>query len=580
MECVEAGRIDGAGERRIFFSIVVPQIWPTVVTVFITVLIGVMKVFDSSYVTTNGADNTDVITRLFYDELYTQGNNGAAAAIVVILLIAVIPVLLYQVRHFRARSSTMTTTLQPGTGTPADDPQLANQAPNKPGRGAGSATWPVRVGLLILCIAWMIPALGMLVNSFRPRDEQFASGWWTAFFNPFGSSWTLSNYSTVLTSDAAGIPMAQAFLNSLMTMRAMLLSFLLLLRLTVDTSFSGGRGRYGCRLWACRASSFWVACGVSSCWRARAAARGSWSWSWRLRARRGGRARRSRGARAARSRRAPRTRLEAAGERRGRGVAGMEQRLGVAGGDARGDRDPDRSAELLGGVQKPGREPGLVLLDARERGDRDRDERERGPGAGDHDRAREVGQVVPVDGHLGRPDHARADQRHPDRHYDLGPDAGDEQLREAGERDRRQRRGQPRHPGLKRAVVQHLLHVQGADEEEREEAAAQQQPRHVRAGERPQPEDRKRQERRLDPVLDHQERDEQRRGRREHRDRSRGAPAVLRRLGDRVHEQHQRRRCQRSRRARRTAAASWRAGCRGRSAARAPARPTPIGTFR
>lgn len=104
-DTVEAGRIDGAGERRIFFSIIVPQIWPTVITVFITVLIGVMKVFDVVYVTTNGAYNTDVIARRFYDELYTQGNNGIASAIVVILLLAVIPVLIYQVRHFRAEEA-------------------------------------------------------------------------------------------------------------------------------------------------------------------------------------------------------------------------------------------------------------------------------------------------------------------------------------------------------------------------------------------------------------------------------------------------------------------------------------------
>lgn len=104
-DTVEAGRIDGAGERRIFFSIIVPQIWPTVITVFITVLIGVMKVFDVVYVTTNGAYNTDVIGRRFYDELYTQGNNGYASAIVVILLIAVIPVLIYQVRHFKAEEA-------------------------------------------------------------------------------------------------------------------------------------------------------------------------------------------------------------------------------------------------------------------------------------------------------------------------------------------------------------------------------------------------------------------------------------------------------------------------------------------
>ena len=104
-DTVEAGRIDGAGERRIFFSIVVPQIWPTVITVFITVLIGVMKVFDVVYVTTNGAFNTDVIGRRFYDEMFTQGNNGYASAIVVILMIAIIPILTYQVRHSRAKEA-------------------------------------------------------------------------------------------------------------------------------------------------------------------------------------------------------------------------------------------------------------------------------------------------------------------------------------------------------------------------------------------------------------------------------------------------------------------------------------------
>lgn len=104
-DTVEAGRIDGAGERRIFFTIIVPQIKGTVITVFITVLIGVMKVFDIVYVATNGAFNTDVIGRRFFNELFTNGNSGYAAAIVVLLMIAVIPVLVYQVRHFRAQEA-------------------------------------------------------------------------------------------------------------------------------------------------------------------------------------------------------------------------------------------------------------------------------------------------------------------------------------------------------------------------------------------------------------------------------------------------------------------------------------------
>ena len=100
-DTIEAGRIDGAGERTIFFRIIVPQIWPTVITVFITVLIGVMKLFDIVYVTTGGNFNTEVIGVRFFTELFTNGDNGYAAAIVVMLMIAIIPVLVYQVRHFR-----------------------------------------------------------------------------------------------------------------------------------------------------------------------------------------------------------------------------------------------------------------------------------------------------------------------------------------------------------------------------------------------------------------------------------------------------------------------------------------------
>jgi alpha-glucoside transport system permease protein len=104
-ETLEAARIDGANERQAFFRVVVPQIWPTVVTVFITVLIGVMKVFDIVYVMTNGNFNTNVIALDFYNQLFTNGNAGYAAAIVVMLMLAVVPVMIYQVRQFRAQEA-------------------------------------------------------------------------------------------------------------------------------------------------------------------------------------------------------------------------------------------------------------------------------------------------------------------------------------------------------------------------------------------------------------------------------------------------------------------------------------------
>ncbi len=104
-ETLEAARIDGANERQAFFRVVVPQIWPTVITVFITVLIGVMKVFDIVYVMTNGNFNPNVIALEFYNQLFTNGNAGYAAAIVVMLMLAVVPVMIYQVRQFRAQEA-------------------------------------------------------------------------------------------------------------------------------------------------------------------------------------------------------------------------------------------------------------------------------------------------------------------------------------------------------------------------------------------------------------------------------------------------------------------------------------------
>lgn len=67
------------------------------------------------------------------------------------------------------------------------------------------------VTLTILGLMWCLPTLGLLVTSFRTRDDAATSGWWSALLNPFGQGWTLSNYSTVFTQ----ADMGNAFINSL-----------------------------------------------------------------------------------------------------------------------------------------------------------------------------------------------------------------------------------------------------------------------------------------------------------------------------------------------------------------------------
>lgn len=104
-ETIEAARIDGASEVQAFFRVVIPQIWGTVLTVFVTVFITVMKIFDIVYVMTGGNFNTNVVALSFFRELFEFSNDGRSAAIVVILLIAVTPLMWYQVRRFRAEEA-------------------------------------------------------------------------------------------------------------------------------------------------------------------------------------------------------------------------------------------------------------------------------------------------------------------------------------------------------------------------------------------------------------------------------------------------------------------------------------------
>ncbi len=65
--------------------------------------------------------------------------------------------------------------------------------------------------MAVLCLMWTIPTLGLLITSFRSRDDAATSGWWSALFNPFSADWTTSNYSGVWQGQDFG----SGFINSL-----------------------------------------------------------------------------------------------------------------------------------------------------------------------------------------------------------------------------------------------------------------------------------------------------------------------------------------------------------------------------
>jgi alpha-glucoside transport system permease protein len=104
-ELLEAARVDGAGELTVFRRVIFPLMMPTVVVVGTTLVIFALKAFDVVYVMTAGNFGTDVLANRMYKLLYLADNPGGASAVAVILLIAVVPVLIFNLRQFRAVES-------------------------------------------------------------------------------------------------------------------------------------------------------------------------------------------------------------------------------------------------------------------------------------------------------------------------------------------------------------------------------------------------------------------------------------------------------------------------------------------
>jgi alpha-glucoside transport system permease protein len=107
-EILEAARVDGASGLQIFARIQVPLLGPTISVVAVTMIIYVIKMFDLIYVM--GGQNggplgaARVIAFTQYVETFNSGRAGYGSAVAVIMLIVVIPIMLLNLRRFRAEA--------------------------------------------------------------------------------------------------------------------------------------------------------------------------------------------------------------------------------------------------------------------------------------------------------------------------------------------------------------------------------------------------------------------------------------------------------------------------------------------
>jgi len=100
-ETIEAAIVDGANPFQVFFKIKVPQIKGTIMVVWTTITIVVLKVFDIVFAMTNGQWETQVLANYMYDKLFGSNDWGVGSASAMVIMLLVTPILVWNVRNAR-----------------------------------------------------------------------------------------------------------------------------------------------------------------------------------------------------------------------------------------------------------------------------------------------------------------------------------------------------------------------------------------------------------------------------------------------------------------------------------------------
>ncbi len=107
----------------------------------------------------------------------------------------------------------MTTSATPPVAEAAPGTASSHKGkPGKEGGATGGAGWFTYLALGFVVLLWVLPTIGIMLTSFRSRDDASSGGWWELILKPSGfGNMTFDNYQRAI----QGTNLGEGFVNSM-----------------------------------------------------------------------------------------------------------------------------------------------------------------------------------------------------------------------------------------------------------------------------------------------------------------------------------------------------------------------------
>ncbi len=128
-ELHEAAKVDGASAVQRFFRITLPLMKPAILVALLFRTLDAFRVFDSVFILTSGANDTETVSILGYNVLINRVNLGLGSAVSVLIFICVILIAVFFVKVLGASTAQQTGEEPRMTHTPREKVAVVDRHP-------------------------------------------------------------------------------------------------------------------------------------------------------------------------------------------------------------------------------------------------------------------------------------------------------------------------------------------------------------------------------------------------------------------------------------------------------------------